>query len=66
MKTKYPIKVGSVLIAKGTRVAFPDPEHLKFFWPNIPLNPDSNQVAVMFGGHPFITIVDKSQIDYGQ
>lgn len=64
MKTvtsKYPIKIGNVLVPKGTKGTLATLEEVKKIFPNIKENQSSNQIAVKFLDLDWC-IIHKSQL----
>lgn len=61
VKSKYPIKIGNVVIPKGVQGTISTLEEVKSVFPNIKENPNSNQIAVKFLDLDWC-IVHKSQL----
>lgn len=61
MKTKYPLKVGEVTFSAGVPVeVIGITDSIRTSFPNIKINPQSNQVAIRIDG--LEVIVDRKQI----
>jgi hypothetical protein len=58
---KYPIKIGKVLVPKGTVGTIPTLDEVKIIWPTIEYKENSKQLPVKFLGLS-ICIVHTSQV----
>lgn len=62
MKTKYPIKMGPVLVGKGAEVRLATVEEMREIWPNMKINDASDWMAVVYEGADCPCIVHKNQL----
>ena len=63
VKAKYPIKIGKILIEKGTKGETVPLSDVKKIFTSIKCNKESNQMAIKFSGLDNWCIVHKKQLD---